>query len=130
MQAGGLREVEAAKADGRWEAAYASGRDMTVPDDLVAAIRANANAHATFQTLNRQNLFAFGFRLGKIKGADARAKRIAAFVAMLARGETLYPIGSAKPAKKQAARAATPRAKQRVATSKKRKTSARKGTSA
>jgi uncharacterized protein YdeI (YjbR/CyaY-like superfamily) len=87
----GLAHVTAAKADGRWEAAYASGRTMTVPDDLVAAIKAKPGAHATFRTLNKQNLYALAYRLGNIKTAAGRAKRIAAYVDMLNRGETIHP---------------------------------------
>jgi uncharacterized protein YdeI (YjbR/CyaY-like superfamily) len=90
----GQREVDAAKADGRWESAYAPIRATTasaVPDDLRAAIFANARARKTFQTLNKQNLFALVFRTSAMKTPAGRAKKIAALVAMLARGETLYP---------------------------------------
>jgi uncharacterized protein YdeI (YjbR/CyaY-like superfamily) len=89
----GLAQVDAAKADGRWQAAYASGRDMELPPDLLAAIAADAAAQRTFETLNRQNRFALAFRVGNLKTAAGRVKKIAAFVAMLARGETLYPNG-------------------------------------
>jgi uncharacterized protein YdeI (YjbR/CyaY-like superfamily) len=89
----GLAQVEAAKADGRWQRAYASGRDMEVPDDLLAAIAANPAAQATFATLNRQNRFALAFRVGNLKTPAGRQKKIAGFVEMLARGETIYPNG-------------------------------------
>ncbi len=87
----GLREIEKAKADGRWERAYAPGRETEVPADLVQAIRANPRALATFQTLNRQNQFALAFRLGQLKTEAARQRKIAAFVDMLARGELIHP---------------------------------------
>jgi uncharacterized protein YdeI (YjbR/CyaY-like superfamily) len=89
----GRRHVETAKADGRWQAAYAAGRDMQVPADLLAAIAANPAAQRTFETLNRQNLFSLAFRTGNMKTPQGRANKIAGFVEMLARGETLYPNG-------------------------------------
>jgi uncharacterized protein YdeI (YjbR/CyaY-like superfamily) len=93
----GLAHVTAAKADGRWEAAYASGTTMTLPDDLVAAIKAEPHAHATLRTLNKQNLYAMAYRLGNLKTPAGRAKRIAAFVDMLKRGRTLHPNGAGSP---------------------------------
>ncbi len=96
MQASGIAQVDAAKADGRWAKAYSAGRDMTVPADFVAAVRKNAKANKLFATLNRQNQFAIAFRLGNIKTAATRTKRIDAFVAMLARGDTPYPNGKSK----------------------------------
>jgi len=95
MTAFGQTQVDAAKADGRWKAAYAAGRDMQVPDDLKAAIAANPKAQKTFETLNRQNLFSLAFRVGNLKTPEGRAKKIAGFVEMLARGETIYPNGKA-----------------------------------
>ena len=95
----GQAQVDAAKADGRWQAAYAAGRDMVVPDDLLAAIAKNPAAQQTFDTLNRQNLFALTFRTGNMKTPAGRAKKIYGFVEMLARGETLYPNGKAGTAK-------------------------------
>ncbi len=94
MQPQGQAHVDAAKADGRWEAAYGRVRDMTVPDDLREAIEANPAALATFGTLDRANLFALAWRVHTLKTAAGRAKRIAAFVEMLARGETLHPMKS------------------------------------
>jgi uncharacterized protein YdeI (YjbR/CyaY-like superfamily) len=94
----GLAEVAAAKADGRWEAAYASGKTMTVPPDLLAAIKAEPTAAATFRTLNKQNLYALSFRLGTIKTPAGRAKRIAAFVDMLKSGKTIHPNGKGRAA--------------------------------
>jgi uncharacterized protein YdeI (YjbR/CyaY-like superfamily) len=90
----GQRQVDAAKADGRWDAAYApirSATKATIPDDLRAAIEASPRARKTFQTLGRQNLFALAFRTNNMKTPAGRAKKIAALVAMLARGETIVP---------------------------------------
>lgn len=89
----GQRQVALAKADGRWAAAYAPMRTAsaaTIPADLRAAIDANPRAKATFKTLNRQNLFALAFRTNALKTPAGRARKIAALVAMLARGETLH----------------------------------------
>jgi uncharacterized protein YdeI (YjbR/CyaY-like superfamily) len=90
----GLRQIDAAKADGRWDAAYAPIRattEATVPDDLRAAIAANPRANKTFATLGKVNLFALAFRTNAMKTPAGRAKKIAALVAMLARGETIVP---------------------------------------
>jgi uncharacterized protein YdeI (YjbR/CyaY-like superfamily) len=90
----GLRQVEAAKADGRWEAAYAPMRSAsveTVPADLRAAIEANPRALRTFQTLGRVNLFALAFRTNNMRTPAGRTRKIAALVAMLARGDTIVP---------------------------------------
>jgi uncharacterized protein YdeI (YjbR/CyaY-like superfamily) len=90
----GQRQVDAAKADGRWEAAYAPMRSLnkeTMPEDLRAAIEANPRAHKTFKTLCRQNLFALTFRTNKMRTAAGREKKIADLVDMLARGETIHP---------------------------------------
>lgn len=90
----GQRHVNAAKADGRWEAAYAPIRSATVatvPEDLLAAIRANARALDRFKTLSRQNLFALAFRTNNMKTPAGRAKKIKTLVTMLARGETIVP---------------------------------------
>ncbi|TAM68245.1 MAG: bacteriocin-protection protein [Microbacteriaceae bacterium] len=91
MRPAGLREVERAQADGRWDAAYASHSTSEVPDDLAAALAANAAASAFFATLTSQNRFAILFRIGNVKRADTRARKIAEYVAMLERRETLYP---------------------------------------
>jgi uncharacterized protein YdeI (YjbR/CyaY-like superfamily) len=90
----GQRQVDAAKADGRWDAAYApirSANEATVPEDLRAAIEANQRARKTFRALGRLNLFALAFRTNNMKTPAGRAKKIAALVAMLARGETIVP---------------------------------------
>jgi len=97
MMPSGQRPVDAARADGRWDAAYAPIRAATpasLPDDLRAAIEANPRARATFQTLGRQNLFALAFRTNAMKTAAGRARKIASLVAMLARGETIVPEGA------------------------------------
>jgi uncharacterized protein YdeI (YjbR/CyaY-like superfamily) len=91
MHPAGAVAVEAAKADGRWEAAYAGSADITVPPDLAAALAAEPAAQAMFARLNSQNRYAILYRLGNAKREEARARRITQFVAMLARGETIYP---------------------------------------
>lgn len=90
MTEAGMREIERAKADGRWDAAYQRQSDKTVPEDLAAAIAANPEAAAFFETLSGQNRFAIIFRTTTAKRADTRARRIAEFVAQLARHETLH----------------------------------------
>lgn len=87
----GLREVEAAKGDGRWDRAYGSGSRMAIPDDLQAAIDAEPKAKAMLATLSAQNRFALAFRVHNMKTAAGRQKKIATLVEMLARGETIYP---------------------------------------
>jgi uncharacterized protein YdeI (YjbR/CyaY-like superfamily) len=89
----GLEEVEAAKADGRWDRAYGSGRNMTIPDDLQAAIDAEPKAKRMLSTLSAQNRFALAFRVHNTKTAAGRQTKIAAFVEMLERGETIHPQG-------------------------------------
>ena len=94
MSPHGRRQVDAAKADGRWAAAYAPMRSATadtIPADLRAAIEANPRARKTFRTLGRQNLFSLAYRTNNMKTATGRARKIAALVAMLARGETIVP---------------------------------------
>jgi uncharacterized protein YdeI (YjbR/CyaY-like superfamily) len=94
MTTHGQRQVDAARADGRWDAAYApirSASASSVPDDLRAAIEANPRALRTFRTLTRQNLFALTFRTNNMKTPAGRARKIAALVDMLARGETIVP---------------------------------------
>src|SRR4051812_43056553 len=94
MTAYGQRQIDAAKADGRWDAAYAPMRATTaatVPRDLRAAIERNPRAKRTFRSLNKLNLFALAFRTNAMKTAAGRARKIAALVAMLARGETIVP---------------------------------------
>ncbi|WP_159585627.1 YdeI/OmpD-associated family protein [Chelativorans xinjiangense] len=87
----GLKQVDAAKADGRWGRAYASGKDMRIPDDLQSAIDADPKARETLEKLNAQNRYALAFRTQHMKTEAGRKKKIEAFVDMLARGETIYP---------------------------------------
>jgi uncharacterized protein YdeI (YjbR/CyaY-like superfamily) len=91
MHPAGLAEVERAKADGRWDAAYAPQSQATVPDDLQAELDARPKAKATFATLKSQNRYAILFRLRDAKRPETRARRLQQFVAMLERGETPYP---------------------------------------
>ncbi len=91
MQPAGLAEVERAKADGRWDAAYDSQSKSVVPEDLAAALAANPRAEAFFATLNSVNRYAVLFRIHNVKKAETRARKIATFVTMLANHEKLYP---------------------------------------
>jgi uncharacterized protein YdeI (YjbR/CyaY-like superfamily) len=91
MRPSGLAEVEAARSDGRWDAAYAGQRTAEVPEDLAAAIAASPDAAAFFATLNSVNRYAIVFRTGNVKRAETRSRKIAEFVAMLERGETIHP---------------------------------------
>ena len=88
----GLKEVEAAKSDGRWARAYNS-KDMKIPDDLQAAIDAEPRAKAMLAKLSAQNRFALAFRTHNMKTEAGRKKKVETFVAMLKRGETIYPQG-------------------------------------
>ncbi|MFG6413093.1 YdeI family protein [Roseateles sp. DC23W] len=87
----GLREVEAAQADGRWGRAYGSGKSLKIPDDLQAAIDADPAAKRMLATLTEQNRFALAFRMHNIKTPAGRLRKIDAFIEMLRRGETFYP---------------------------------------
>jgi uncharacterized protein YdeI (YjbR/CyaY-like superfamily) len=87
----GLKEVEAAKADGRWDRAYGSGKEMRIPDDLQAAIDAVPKAKKMLGTLSEQNRFALAFRVHNMKTEAGRKRKVEAFVEMLKRGETIYP---------------------------------------
>jgi len=91
MHEAGVREVERAKADGRWDAAYASQGSIEVPADLAAALNADRAAQTMFDSLSAQNRYAVLYRIATAKRADTRARRIEQFVAMLGRGETIYP---------------------------------------
>jgi uncharacterized protein YdeI (YjbR/CyaY-like superfamily) len=91
MREPGLREIERAKADGRWEAAYASARVATVPDDLAKALRRNKKAAAAFETLDSQNRYAILYRVNDAKKPETRERRIAQFVEMLSEGRKLHP---------------------------------------
>ena len=91
MRPAGLREVDRARGDGRWDAAYASARTSAVPDDLQQALDANPKAKTFFATLNGANRYAILFRIQTVKKAETRARKIAQFVEMLSRGEKLHP---------------------------------------
>ena len=91
MREAGAAEIERAKADGRWEAAYPSQRTATVPDDLRAALDANPVAAAFFEALDRANRYAILYRVHDAKRPATRAARIERFVAMLAAGEKIHP---------------------------------------
>ncbi|SBT41010.1 YdeI/OmpD-associated family protein [Micromonospora auratinigra] len=91
MTPAGRAAVEAAKADGRWAAAYAPPSEAEVPDDLLAAIAAEPAAQAMFDVLTRTNRFSLIHRLNAVKRAETRERKIREFVAMLARHETPHP---------------------------------------
>ena len=102
MREPGQREVDAAKADGRWDAAYApirSASEATMPPDLRAAIEASPRALAMFRTLNRTNLFALTFRTNSMKTPAGRKRKIEELVRMLERKEVIVPMG--RPVKKR-----------------------------
>ena len=91
MQSSGLAEIERARADGRWEAAYDPGSKAEIPPDLQAAFDAHPGAAEFFATVSAQNRYAVLFRIQTAKKAETRAKKIAQYAQMLARGETLHP---------------------------------------
>ena len=95
MHPAGIAEIERAKADGRWEAAYAGPAAIDVPADLAAALDAEPRARALFDVLTGQNRYAILYRVTTAKRPETRARRIDRYVAMLARGETPYPQGRA-----------------------------------
>lgn len=91
MTPAGLREVERAKADGRWNAAYDGPATATVPDDLRRALARNRKARALFERLDSRNRYAILYRIQDAKKPETRARRIEQFVAMLNEGKTIYP---------------------------------------
>ena len=91
MRAAGMAEVERAKADGRWDAAYASSSAIEVPEDLAAALAAEPRAAAMFDILTSQNRYSVLYRVQDAERAETRQRRIAQFVKMLANGEAPYP---------------------------------------
>ncbi len=97
MSPSGLRQVEQAKADGRWEAAYAPQSRAEIPDDLAAALNANPKAATFFAGLTGPNRYAVLYRIGDARTEKTRAARIEKFVAMLERSETVYPTKRANP---------------------------------
>ncbi|MBN8232368.1 YdeI/OmpD-associated family protein [Corallococcus macrosporus] len=90
MKPAGLREVEAARADGRWEAAYAGAKTIEVPEDLTLALEKNPKAKAFFATLKSANRYAILYRLHDAKKPETRVRRLEKFIAMLEAGETLH----------------------------------------
>ncbi|MEA2834663.1 MAG: hypothetical protein QOG66_2865 [Methylobacteriaceae bacterium] len=91
MGEAGLREIEAARADGRWRNAYASQGTAEPPPDFAKALRANSQAQRMFASLDRANRFAMIYRVQDAKRPDTRSRRIAEYIEMLIRGETLHP---------------------------------------
>lgn len=91
MKPAGLKEIERAKLDGRWEAAYDSSSKATVPSDFQSALDGNVRAKAFFETLDSRNRYAVLFRIQTAKKAETRAKRISQFVLMLERHEKVHP---------------------------------------
>jgi uncharacterized protein YdeI (YjbR/CyaY-like superfamily) len=95
LKRAGLAEVEAAKSDGRWAAAYESQKKAETPHDLAEALALDEAANRFFETLDRANRYAIIYRVNDAKRPETRAKRIAQFVGMLARGETIHPLKKA-----------------------------------
>ncbi len=91
MRPAGLREVERAKADGRWDAAYEPQSAATVPDDLRLELEGNEGAREFFETLDKANRYAILFRIQDAKKPETRARRIAKYIEMLAEGKKLHP---------------------------------------
>jgi uncharacterized protein YdeI (YjbR/CyaY-like superfamily) len=90
MRPAGLAQIEMAKTDGRWDVAYAPASRAEPPPDLVAALGANPKAAAFFATLTGANRYAILYRIGAVKTPEARARKVAKFIAMLERGETIH----------------------------------------
>ncbi len=90
MKPAGLKAVEEAKADGRWEKAYDSPSKMTIPEDFLKELAKNKKAEAMFKGLNKTNLFSIGFRLQTAKKQETREKRIKEIIEMLAKGEKFH----------------------------------------
>jgi uncharacterized protein YdeI (YjbR/CyaY-like superfamily) len=97
MHRAGEDEIRQAKADGRWDSAYAGQASMEIPEDLANALAANARAGATFEELTRANRYSILYRIESAKKSETRARRIEEFVEMLARGETVHPQGPRSP---------------------------------
>ncbi|HEX8369099.1 MAG TPA: YdeI/OmpD-associated family protein [Pyrinomonadaceae bacterium] len=90
MKAAGLKEIEAAKQDGRWQRAYDSHKNITVPEDFLRELEKDAKVKAFFETLNKTNLYAIAFRLQTAKKPETREKRMKAILAMLSKGEKFH----------------------------------------
>jgi uncharacterized protein YdeI (YjbR/CyaY-like superfamily) len=128
IQPAGLAEIERAKADGRWDAAYDSPKTAAVPDDLARALAKHPTAKAAFATLDATNRYAILHRLMTAKQPETRARRLATFVEMLAAGKTLHPrrapAKAATPSPRSSAGRQRPPAKAAAAS---RRSSARRG---
>jgi len=96
VQPAGLKEIERARTDGRWNGAYASQSTAQVPDDLRVALEKNGKAKRFFDTLDSRNRYAILYRIHNVKKAETRIARIAQFVTMLFEGKTLYPLKSGR----------------------------------
>ncbi|MGA2895898.1 MAG: YdeI/OmpD-associated family protein [Xanthobacteraceae bacterium] len=90
MAPSGLKEVKAAKADGRWKAAYESSANAVVPDDFIKELARNKKANAFFETLNKTNLYSIAYRLQTAKTPETKRKRTQAIIEKLARGEKFH----------------------------------------
>ncbi len=90
MKPGGLAAIEAAKADGRWDAAYAGARTMAIAEDFAAAIEANPRAKAFWVTLNKTNKYAFNYRIHSVKKPETRQAKIEKFITMLSEGKEIH----------------------------------------
>ena len=90
MTPAGLKQVEAAKADGRWAAAYDSPANATVPPEFMQELARNTKAKQFFSTLNRANLYAIAYRLQTAKRSETKSKRMKLIIEMLARGEKFH----------------------------------------
>jgi uncharacterized protein YdeI (YjbR/CyaY-like superfamily) len=90
MQPAGLKQVESAKEDGRWQAAYASPKDAQIPADFLREVKKDPAGYAFFKTLNRANQYAIAYRLATAKKPETRARRLAQFVAMMSAGKKFY----------------------------------------
>jgi uncharacterized protein YdeI (YjbR/CyaY-like superfamily) len=97
LKANGLEQIERAKTDGRWDAAYQSQGKAEAPSDLLTALARNAKAERFFETLDRANRYAIIYRVCDAKLPETRSRRIAQYVEMLARGQTIHPAKAKKP---------------------------------
>jgi uncharacterized protein YdeI (YjbR/CyaY-like superfamily) len=101
LRANGLEQIERAKTEGRWEAAYQSQGKAEPPSDLLVALARNAKAKRFFETLDRANRYAIIYRVMDTKLPETRSRRIAQYVEMLAKGETIHPAKEKKPSRNQ-----------------------------
>jgi uncharacterized protein YdeI (YjbR/CyaY-like superfamily) len=90
MMPSGIAEVERAKADGRWEAAYDSPKNTVIPEDFLKRLEQDPKAKAFFETLNKTNLFAITWRLQTAKKPETREKRMQVILEMLSKGEKFH----------------------------------------